>query len=421
METKMEKKTRSIARRQVAALVGVVAIAAALAAPPAAHAQTTTYNVAGIVDYTGPFAIAMPGFDGGRKAVIEWWNTEVGAKLGVKLVYKAYDTRYDAGQMASLWPGIKAELNPIVVMAQGGPDAGALQNRLPDDKIPAMLGLAAYGFAWKEGSWIYNPRPTNSHEIAGFVDWFQTDRLKGARPAKVAIMSAESPSMVDSLRGVQAYLKGNPAKGQIVDVITTEMQPVDLTLPVRRAVNAGADFIVAYGTEAQVVAIKRAVQALGRKIPVVVPSHIGLANVAKTLGTPELVDGDFETGSLALATDDDSPAKQFYGLLKQKYGLNQPWASTTILGMANSLYVVRTVEAAAAKSGPTKLNGEALRAALQNARFGEDAFNGVLPGFALTNKLSFPTAGAKMNIAMGSGGKVLYVARWVAIPTIEKW
>jgi branched-chain amino acid transport system substrate-binding protein len=231
------------------------------------------------------------------------------------------------------------------------------------------------------------------------------------------MISAESPAFVDTLRGVQAYVK-NSKKGELVDVITTEMQPVDLTLQVRRSINAGADFIVVYGTVAQAVAVKRAAQALGKKLPVVVPSHVGLAALAKALGSPESIDGDFEAGSVALATDDDSPAKQFYGQLKQKYGLDQPWASTTILGMANSLYVVRT---AAAKFGPARLNGESLRAVLQNAKFGDDAFHGVLPGFSLSNGISFPLAGTKVNVATGSGGKIVYAARWAPIPAIEKW
>ncbi|HLF48418.1 MAG TPA: ABC transporter substrate-binding protein, partial [Methylomirabilota bacterium] len=93
-----------------------------LAALPAAaaHAQGKTYNVAMIADFSGPYADVMKPMVAARNAVVDWWNAEVGAKLGIKLGYKAYDTRYDAAQVASLWPGIKSELNPVMVLGLGG-------------------------------------------------------------------------------------------------------------------------------------------------------------------------------------------------------------------------------------------------------------------------------------------------------------
>jgi branched-chain amino acid transport system substrate-binding protein len=401
------------------AAAGAALFAACCAVTGPAMAQAT-YNVAGFVDYTGPFAVAMPNFDGGRKAVLDWWNQETGSKLGIKLTYKGYDMRYDASQAASLWPGMKAELSPIAVMALGGPDSGALQARLPDDKVPALLGNAAFGFAWKEGSWVYNPRPTNAHEVAGFIDWFQTNRLKGARPAKFAMVSAESPTIVDTVRGVQSYLKTSK-NGELLEVITAEMQPVDLTLPIRRVVNAGADFIVVYGNAAQAVATKRALQALGKKVPILVPSHVSLGALANALGSADSIEGDFESGSIALATDDDTEAKRFYTMLSQKYDLKQPWLSTTIMGMANALFVVKAVEVAAAKSGPASLNGEALRAVLVNGKFEDSAFHGVLRGFTLGNNISFPFSGGRVNVATGAGGKIVYAVQGAPIPSIEKW
>ncbi|MBN9462285.1 MAG: ABC transporter substrate-binding protein [Burkholderiales bacterium] len=408
-------------RRFAAHCAAALALACAGAAAPSAQAQAqTVYNIAGYVDYTGPFAVSMPSFDGGRKAVIEWWNQEVGAKEGVRLAYKAYDMRYDASQAASLWPGIKSELSPIAVMSMGGPDSTALQARLPDDRIPAMLGLPAYGFTWKEGSWVYNPRPTNAHEVAGFIDWFQAERLKGARPVKFAMVTAESPAFMDTVRGVQSYLKTS-RKGELIEVITTDMQPADLTLQVRRVINAGADFIVVYGNGPQAVATKRAIQALGKKVPILIPSHVSLAALGKSLGSMEALEGDFESGSVALATDDDSEAKQFYGMLTQKYGLKQPWVSTTIMGMANALFVVRVTEAAIAKVGAKNLNGAALQSVLANGKFDASLFNGVLPGFTLSNNISFPLVGTRVNVATVSGGKIVYAVQGAPIPTVEKW
>jgi len=96
------------------------ALATGLLLNAPAHAQTTTINVAAFADFAGPYANVMPQMQGGRLAVIEWWNKEVGSKLNVQIVVKTFDTRYDVAQTASLWPGIKAEVKPAILLGLGG-------------------------------------------------------------------------------------------------------------------------------------------------------------------------------------------------------------------------------------------------------------------------------------------------------------
>ena len=69
----------------------------------------TSVNIAAMADFAGPYANVMNDMQGGRLAVVDWWNKEVGEKLNVRINVKTYDTRYDVAQTASLWPGIKAE------------------------------------------------------------------------------------------------------------------------------------------------------------------------------------------------------------------------------------------------------------------------------------------------------------------------
>lgn len=139
--------------------------------PQGVHAQTT-YMVPSMSDFTGPFSTVMPAIGGTREAVIKWWNAEIGPSVGVKLQMKAYDTRYDTAQTASLWPGILAE-KPLVGFALGGPDTAALQQRLPNDKVVMLLASASNGFSWRPNQWVLSMRPTFVHELAGFVDWYQ--------------------------------------------------------------------------------------------------------------------------------------------------------------------------------------------------------------------------------------------------------
>jgi branched-chain amino acid transport system substrate-binding protein len=65
-----------------------------LFAAAGAQAQTT-YNLAGLADFTGPYANIMKDVTGCRRGVVDWWNSEVGKELGVALKIKDYDTRYD--------------------------------------------------------------------------------------------------------------------------------------------------------------------------------------------------------------------------------------------------------------------------------------------------------------------------------------
>jgi hypothetical protein len=127
----------------------------------------------------------------GRESVLSWWNVEHGAKLGVKLELKPFDTRYDTAQTASLWPGVLASTKPVVGFALGGPDTAALQQRLPTDKVPLILGSASNGFGWRPNQWVMSTRPTFVHEVSGFIEWYQKTKVGGSRPVKLAMFTTE--------------------------------------------------------------------------------------------------------------------------------------------------------------------------------------------------------------------------------------
>jgi len=406
--------------RRTVLIRSLAAIAAALPFA-AAHAQTTI-NVAALADFAGPYANVMGEMQGGRQAVIDWWNKEVGEPLKVRIVMKTYDTRYDVAQTASLWPGIKAELKPVAVLGLGGPDAAALQQRLPEDKVPMLFGTAAYGFGWKPGQWALNLRPTYSHEAAGFLEWFRTTRLEGKRAVKVAIITSEAtPAYADMAKGLQAYAKANPDKATFVEAIWTEVQPADLTLQVRRLANAGTDVIVIQTNTAQAVATKRALQALGKNIPIMLSLHNGVLASSKAMGNPNGFAGDFEVGAIADASEDDTAARKFYRMLQEKHGLKAGWNAMTTMGLAQGLATVRTVEAVVKAKGAAAVTGEAVHATLLSKQFGGAELMGLLPGMDFAPENPFPTGTAKINIATLKDGKVVRAAGDVAVPTIGKW
>lgn len=404
----------------IASLAAAAGLALGAAFPVASFAQTT-YGVAMLSDFSGPYADVMPMLGGGRQAAVDWWNAEVGAKLGVKLNWKNFDTRYDAAQTASLWPGIKSEMKPIAVIGLGGPDVAALGQRLSDDGVALFMGTAGYGYAWKPDSWIFNPRPTYGHEHAAAFKWYKAQR-GGTAPLKVGIISSEaSPAYVDIARGIERYAKDNPSEIQIVEVVFTEVQPTDLTTQVRRLVRGGVEAISVQTNTAAVVATKRALQALGSKVPVFTSSHNGLPASGKAAGGLAQMEGDYEMYGMAIASDDDSPAKRFYEKLNKEYKLNAPWNVLTVMGMAQGMYTVRAIEHAVKKFGAQGLTGAKVRDALFADPITTEETFGTLPTLKFSKEAPFPVEGLKVNIATVKGGKYQIAATGVDVPKVNKW
>ena len=392
-----------------------------LAMPTTAVAQTN-YNVASLADFTGPYADVMKNLVGGRWAVVAWWNEEVGKGLGVKINMKDFDHRYDAAQVASLWPGIKSELKPIAVLGVGGPDVAALQQRLPDDKIPMLMSTAGYGFAWRQDPWIFNPRPTYAHEAAAFYNWYRTKKgITG--PLKVAIISSEaSPAYVDIHKGANLYASENKDKVEIVETVFTEVQPSDLSTQVSRVVRKGAHILHIQTNTAAVVAAKRALQSIGRKdIPIMLSSHNGLPASGTAIGGLAQMEGDFEVYGMAIPGADVTEARKFFDMLTAKYKLTAKWDVTTLMGMNQALVAVRAIEGAVKDVGAGKLTGVAVRdSMLKNPISGKQTF-GVLPDLVYTREAPFPLKGLTVNIGTVTGGKYVTAAENVAVPVLNKW
>ena len=403
-----------------AAQATVLAAMAASALSPAS--AQTVYQVPALSDFSGPFAAIMPMVNPAREGVVNWWNAEVGAKLGVKLELKSYDTRYDTAQTASLWPGVLAT-KPLIGLSLGGPDVSALQQRLPTDKVPMILGSAATGFSWRNNQWVMSTRPTFVHEFAGFVEWFQKNKAGGNRPVKVAMFTTEaSPTFADLGKGMQAYAKANPAMINMVEMVYVEPQPADVTLQLRRVLNAGAELILVPTNIQQAVAVRRAMQALGKNVPIALSVHNSPSMIQKLVGSMEAMNGDYEVHSGVIASDEDSEAKRFFDLLTTKYGMKAPWHPLSTIGISQSLVMVRAVEAAARKHGGDKLTGELLHKVLLDTNFpGKDFFGFVGGDIDYSTEAPFPTGDPRVNIGQVVGGKLTSVARNAPVPKLVKW
>ncbi|MGH6714066.1 MAG: ABC transporter substrate-binding protein [Bradyrhizobium sp.] len=380
----------------------------------------TEITIPGWADFSGPYADVMPAWSGGRAAVLLWWNKTSGAAAGVKLNYKGFDARYDPAQVASMWPGIRNDLKPIAMFGMGGADSAALQNRLPDDKVPMVSAVGGYGFTWAPNPWIFNLRPTLAHEAATFLSWYQKNK-KMTRPVKIGVISSDAaPAWVDTVNGIKSYAKNNAAIVELVDVVWTTPQPTDLTTDVFALVNKNVDLIIVMTNTAGSVATKRALDSLSSKVPLLLGAHNGLSALAKAMGGLNLIEGCYESAAMAPPVE-NTPAFDFYKKLKAEYALKASWESATILGISQALYLTRILDETIKQSGADKLTGAKLREVMVNYTVPAKDMLGFGADIKMTDQSSFPLVGLRGYIATVQGGAITVLDPSAPVPDIIKW
>ncbi|TBR30322.1 MAG: ABC transporter substrate-binding protein, partial [Reyranella sp.] len=378
-----------IAKLKLAAGLAAALFSGAAALPARAE---TKIMVPGWADYSGPYADIMPGWEGGRVAVIEWWNATKGKELGVKLGYKGLDGRYDPAQVASLWPGMLSEFKPVMVFGMGGADYAALKTRLAEDKVPMVSPTGGYGFTWAKNPWSFNLRPTLAHEAAMYVEWRR--KAEGlTRPLKVVVVASEAaPAWVDTVNGIKSFAAGNPDKLKVVNVIWTTPQPTDLSTDVFAAVGKGIDAIIVMTNTAGSVAVKRALDNVGSNVPLVLGAHNGLTAAGAAIGGMEKLNNTFECAAVA-APVKGTEAAAFYDKLKSSYGLKANWNSSTILGISQGLFVVNIMGEAISRYGADGLTGEKMRELILHYTVPAADMHGFTGDMAMNNDSSFPLRG----------------------------
>ena len=402
-----------------------LAVAAAASLPCVNATAETVYMVPGLADYSGPFADLTKHLVA-RDAVLKWWNDNDGKKLGIKLVVKEYDTRYDGTVVASMWPGILSEMKPVIAMGLGGADQAALQQRLARDKVPVIYAPPAYGYGWLPDQWVFGPRAPYAAEYAAALRWY-IDQNPGKRPVRVGFLSTQaSPAFVDIVNGMTHYIKTVlEPKGLAVVSATewVEIQPVDVSTQMKRLVDAKTDVMIGTANTTIAAAALRAQQLLGSKIVSIASPWHTIWPLATAMKTYEPWEGHMVVTGVISTTEKDSRAFKFYQMLAKDYGLPADWNPLNVLGISQGLMTVRAIEHAAKQVGGDKLTGQAVYNALVSVPFTDDEMMGFMSGFSFNKTAPFPTTGAKVKIESVKGGKyVLLTPDWIPVPTdLTKW
>lgn len=401
------------------------ALALLIAAGAGSAAAQVEYRVPGLVDFSGPYADLTKHLLA-RDAVIKWWNDHDGKKLGVKLTVKNYDTRYDGTVVASMWPGIVTEMKPIIGLGLGGADQAALQQRLPNDKVPMIYAPPGYGFGWLPNQWVFNARATYVHEWVTALAWYAAQNPQ-KRPLKVAFLSTQaSPAYVDFVKGVDKYIKTVLEPKGIATVVATEwveIQPVDVSSPMKKIIDAKADLIIGTGNTTMAAAALRAMQLHGVNIPTLAAPWHTVWPLAQAMKSYVPWEGHMTVTGVVSSTDKTGKAWPFYQELAKNYGLPAEWNPMNLLGISQGLLAVRAVEHAAKKVGADKLTGTAVYDALTTGTFTEDELMGVLPTLKFNKDAPFPTENTKVKVEWVKDGKYqLATPNWLTIPSdVAKW
>ncbi len=401
-------------------LVGGALCAGAVALGPlalSANAQTT-YNVAASLDYSGPFASVMDSWYGGQQSTFDWWNATRGKQLGVKIDLKTYDMRYDASQVARTWPQILADDKPIAFLGMGSPDLVSLMKRLPNDKVPMIMGTAMIGPLWTADGWHFSFRPTYSQEFAGLFSSLQA-KLPEKRALRIGTVSTQGlAGYVDQVNGVVKLAQMYPDRFTIAGSQWVDNTPINITSQVRELVAAKPDVILVGTNTAQVVATIKALKELGAKVPVVTSSHNGLTEVAKAVPMADL-EGSYSVFAFAPSMDPSVDAAQIF----EKYNKTKgTWGIMAAQTSAQSLLALAAIERAIATVGPTKVTGQAVYNALEGPAFGPENFHGLLKSVQFTKEAPFPTTNLAVKAVTVKDGKLIPVSTdWMAVPEISKW
>ncbi|MCA0871530.1 ABC transporter substrate-binding protein [Seohaeicola saemankumensis] len=387
--------------------------AAALAfATPALAAE---YTITASADYSGPFADVMPDAMAGLNAIVDYWNAEVGEGLGVEVDLKIYDMRYDSAVVARTWPSILASDKPVMHLGFGSPDLVTLMGRLPQDKVPMLLGTAMVGLVWKPDGWHFSIRPTYSHEFAGLFNHLAEGR---DGPLKIAAISTQNQAgFVDQVNGVKALADQDPGRFVITSTQWAETAPVSLTAQVRAALADTPDVLLIGGTTAQVVAATKAMDELGTRIPIVTSTHNGLSEVSKGIALENL-EGFYSAFSFAAPEKQDLPLRDVFEAHKSDGG----WGTITAQASAQAILALRVLERAVADVGADNVTGQAMYDALLAHDYSEAELLGGLPSLDFDNSAPFPIGALKATAEVVKDGVITTVqSDWFDVPQIEKW
>jgi branched-chain amino acid transport system substrate-binding protein len=212
----------------------------------------------------------------------------------------------------------------------------------------------------------------------------------------------------------------------IATVVATEwvdMQPVDVSSPMKKIIDSKADLIVGTGNTTMAAAALRALQLHGVNIPTMASTWHTIWPLAQAMKSFAPWEGHFVVTGIAPTAEKSGKPWEFYQTLAKGYGLPAEWNPLNLLGISQGLLTVRAIEHTARRVGADKVTGQAVYDTLLADTFTEDELMGILPAIKFSKEAPFPLQGGKVKIEWVKDGKYrVATPDWLPIPSdVQKW
>ncbi len=371
------------------------------------QAQTpNTYSIVSMLDYSGPFANRGKPVEQMQRLLVDWYNETRGAKAGIKLEYTPVDTGYDQAKTVQLYERALQDKSLVSVVTFGSPNVIALQNRLAQDKIPAVHGGPSYSLM-KPGNWVFTPLGDYARYFATATKW-RLSTWTESRPMRIAFVTFDGSSGRDWAQNYQGLVKG--MNGQVVLTEFVSPRALDVSANVDRIINAKPDLVFLATTDQLQPALLKELKANKFDMSNIVNSqHEGLG-LLELLGVPkDVYEGTYEVTSQDYA-DQNTEAYKIYHSRAAKYASR--WSADTLLHFPSMMVLFDAIERAQIKAGKNRINGAQVFAEMRNGSFS---------GYGLLGKIQFnidndPMQGADSVIMLQQkGGKITKASEFMPL------
>lgn len=388
--------------RGVAALIAAMGLCIA-----SVEAQTTqNYTIVSLLDYSGPFANRGKPVEQMQRLLVDWFNETRGATAGIKLDFKPVDTGYDQAKTVQAYERALEDKSVIGFVTFGSPNVIALQNRLAQDKIPAVHGGPSYSLM-KPGNWVFTPLGDYTRYFAAATKWRLTS-WKESRPLKIAFVTFDGSSGRDWAQSFQGRIKGMNAEVVLTEFVSP--RALDVTANVAHILAAAPDLVFLATTDQLQPALLKELKASKFDMSRIVNSqHEGLS-LLDLLGVPkDAYEGTYEVTSQNYA-DQATEAYKIYQSRQSKYTTR--WSADTLLHYSSMMVLLDAIERAQAKVGKARITGAEVFAEMRAGSFN---------GYGLLGKIQFdidndPTQGAESVVMLQQkGGKITRVSDFITL------
>ncbi|MGF7162615.1 branched-chain amino acid transport system substrate-binding protein [Rhodoligotrophos appendicifer] len=392
-----------LTRRQALAIAGALAVSVVGARPSQA---AETYKILSLLDYSGPFANRGKPVEQMQRLLVDWYNETAGKQHGVSLVYEPVDTGYDQARTIQAYERAVQDPSLLGIVTFGSPNVIALQNRLPENKIPAVHGGPAYSLM-KPGSWVFTPLNDYARYFATAVTW----RLKtwtGSEPLKVAFVTFDGSSGRDWAQGLTKRLEGSKAQLVLSEFISPKA--LDVAVNVERIIEAEPDLLIVATTDHLQPLVLSELKANDFDMTKIVNSqHEGLGLLTLLKVQPEVLEGTHEI-TTENYVDTNTEAFKIYDSRKGNYQTR--WSADTLLHYPSMMVLLDAIDRAAVKKKGARITGEDVYAELANGTFDG---RGLLESITFNNGVD-PTLGASSAVILQQkDGKIITVTDFMAL------